>query len=122
MLWGEAVLLVAMNMLASLLNLGGPDLIVVAVIVLLLFGARKLPGLSRGLGEAMKEFSKAKDEFEGGRTRVPLTVNEWALAVLVPLGFVTAFSCLGVLTREEVLALLIVLLLIWAGLKVGGAP
>lgn len=51
-------------MTASLLNLGGADLILVLVIVMLLFGARKLPDLARGMGEAMREFSKAKDEFE----------------------------------------------------------
>ena len=61
-----------MNTLASLLNLGGPDLIVVLVIVLLLFGAKKLPELAKGLGQAVKEFSKAKDEFEHELTRPPV--------------------------------------------------
>lgn len=61
-----------MNTLASLLNLGGPDLIVVLVIVLLLFGAKKLPELAKGLGQAVKEFSKAKDEFEHEITRPPV--------------------------------------------------
>lgn len=61
-----------MNTLASLMNLGGPDLIVVLVIVLLLFGAKKLPELARGLGQAVKEFSKAKDEFEHEITRPPV--------------------------------------------------
>jgi sec-independent protein translocase protein TatA len=49
---------------ASLFNLAGPDLIVILLIVLLLFGAKKLPELARGLGQAMKEFNKAKDEFD----------------------------------------------------------
>jgi len=53
-----------MNILASLLNLGGPDLIVILLIVLLIFGAKKLPELARGMGQAMREFHKAKDEFE----------------------------------------------------------
>jgi sec-independent protein translocase protein TatA len=57
--------------IASLLNLGGPDLLVILVIVLLLFGAKKLPELARGLGQAVKEFSKAKDEFEREVTRPP---------------------------------------------------
>ncbi len=60
-----------MNITASLFNLAGPDLIVVLVIVLLLFGAKKLPELARGLGQAVKEFSKAKDEFEQEITRPP---------------------------------------------------
>ncbi len=58
-----------MNTLASLLNLGGPDLIVILLIVLLLFGAKKLPELARGMGQAVKEFSRAKDEFEREVTR-----------------------------------------------------
>jgi sec-independent protein translocase protein TatA len=60
-----------MNILASLLNLGGPDLIIILLIVLLLFGAKKLPELARGMGQAMREFTKAKDEFEREVTRPP---------------------------------------------------
>jgi sec-independent protein translocase protein TatA len=52
-----------MNFLASFMNLGGPDLLVILVIILVLFGAKKLPELARGLGQAIKEFQKAKDEF-----------------------------------------------------------
>jgi sec-independent protein translocase protein TatA len=52
-----------MSLLASFMNLGGPDLIIILLIILLLFGAKKLPDLARGLGQAMKEFQKAKDEF-----------------------------------------------------------
>src|SRR5260370_39658425 len=52
-----------MNMLASFMNLGGPDLLVILLIILVLFGAKKLPELARGLGQAIKEFQKAKDEF-----------------------------------------------------------
>jgi len=53
-----------MNIIASLFNLGGPDLLVILLIALLLFGAKKLPELARGMGLAMKEFHKAKDEFD----------------------------------------------------------
>jgi sec-independent protein translocase protein TatA len=52
-----------MNFLASFMNLGGPDLLVILLIVLVLFGAKKLPELARGMGQAVKEFQKAKDEF-----------------------------------------------------------
>ena len=61
-----------MNTLASLLNLGGPDLIIILLVVLLLFGAKKLPELARGMGQAVREFSKAKDEFEREVTRPPV--------------------------------------------------
>ncbi|PYJ75799.1 MAG: hypothetical protein DME77_08160 [Verrucomicrobia bacterium] len=45
------------------MNLAGPDLIIILLIVLVLFGAKKLPELARGMGQAVKEFQKAKDEF-----------------------------------------------------------
>lgn len=53
-------------MLASLLNLAGPDMIVVLLIVLLLFGSKKLPELARGMGKAVKEFGAARDEIQKG--------------------------------------------------------
>src|SRR5438876_10693894 len=52
-----------MSFLASFMNLAGPDLIVILLIILVLFGAKKLPELARGMGTAIKEFQKAKDEF-----------------------------------------------------------
>jgi sec-independent protein translocase protein TatA len=52
-----------MSLLASFMNLAGPDLIVILLIILVLFGAKKLPELARGMGQAVKEFQKAKDEF-----------------------------------------------------------
>jgi sec-independent protein translocase protein TatA len=51
-------------MIASILNLVGPDMMVIFLIVLLLFGAKKLPELARGMGRAVKEFSAARDEIE----------------------------------------------------------
>ncbi|MEO7724206.1 MAG: twin-arginine translocase TatA/TatE family subunit [Chthoniobacterales bacterium] len=52
-----------MSLLALLSNFGGPDLIIILLIVLVLFGAKKLPELAKGMGLAVKEFQKAKDEF-----------------------------------------------------------
>ena len=42
----------------------GPEMIFIFVIVLLLFGAKKLPQLARGVGKSAGEFKKAKAEFE----------------------------------------------------------
>ena len=50
--------------IASIMNLMGPDMMVILLIVLLLFGAKKLPELARGMGRAVKEFSVARDEIE----------------------------------------------------------
>jgi sec-independent protein translocase protein TatA len=57
------MLVIAMSLLATFMNLGGPDLIVILLIILVLFGAKKLPELARGMGQAVREFQKAKDEF-----------------------------------------------------------
>lgn len=44
-------------------NLGGPELIIVLVIVLIVFGAGKLPKVMRDVGQGVKEFRSAqKDE------------------------------------------------------------
>jgi len=42
---------------------------VILLIVLLLFGAKKLPELARGMGKAVKEFSSARDEIERELTK-----------------------------------------------------
>ena len=46
-----------------------PEMIMIFVIVLLLFGAKKLPDLARGIGKSMGEFKRARDEFEQEITR-----------------------------------------------------
>jgi sec-independent protein translocase protein TatA len=45
------------------MNIGAQELIVVLLIVLLLFGAKKLPELARGLRQAVEDFQKSNDEF-----------------------------------------------------------
>jgi sec-independent protein translocase protein TatA len=52
--------------IASILNFAGPDMMVILLIVLLLFGSKKLPELARGMGRAVKEFGAARDEIEKG--------------------------------------------------------
>ncbi len=58
-----------MNSLALVGNLFGADTLVIFMILLLLFGAKRLPELAKGLGSAVREFSKAKDEIEHEITR-----------------------------------------------------
>ena len=51
--------------IAGIFGLGTTELIVILVILLVLFGGAKLPGLAKGLGQSIKEFKKAtKDEEE----------------------------------------------------------
>ena len=49
--------------------IGMPEMIMIFIVILLLFGAKKLPELARGIGKSMGEFKKAKDEFEHEITR-----------------------------------------------------
>jgi sec-independent protein translocase protein TatA len=50
-------------------SLGVPELIVIFVILVLLFGASKIPQLGKGLGEAIKNFKKGlKDDDSGADT------------------------------------------------------
>ncbi|MGI9241209.1 MAG: twin-arginine translocase TatA/TatE family subunit [Verrucomicrobiales bacterium] len=44
--------------------LGQQEMIIIFLIVLLLFGAKKLPELAKGLGKSAGEFKKARTEFE----------------------------------------------------------
>ena len=53
-----------MNTTLAFMNLGGQEMIIIFVVILLLFGAKKIPELARGLGKSMGEFKKARDEFE----------------------------------------------------------
>ncbi|MBN1760520.1 MAG: twin-arginine translocase TatA/TatE family subunit [Chitinispirillaceae bacterium] len=44
--------------------LGGQELIIILIIVILLFGAKKIPELAKGLGTGIKEFKKASNEVD----------------------------------------------------------
>ncbi|HEX2701040.1 MAG TPA: twin-arginine translocase TatA/TatE family subunit [Acidimicrobiales bacterium] len=44
------------------MNLGAPELIIILVVVLLLFGSTRLPKLARSLGQASKEFKQGVTE------------------------------------------------------------
>ncbi|MGQ9631830.1 MAG: twin-arginine translocase TatA/TatE family subunit [bacterium] len=43
-------------------NIGMPELIIILVIVLLIFGANKIPEIAKGLGRGIRDFRKAMDE------------------------------------------------------------
>jgi sec-independent protein translocase protein TatA len=50
-------------------NIGFPELVVILAIVLLLFGANKLPETARSLGKAIREFKKAASGIEEETTK-----------------------------------------------------
>src|SRR4029077_1109681 len=51
-----------MNAMLGLFNLGGGEIILILALILILFGAKKLPELAKGLGQGIKEFKKATRE------------------------------------------------------------
>lgn len=46
----------------ALMGLGTPEMLLIFAIVVLLFGAKKLPELAKGLGKSVREFKKASAE------------------------------------------------------------
>ncbi len=45
-------------------GIGGPEIFLILAVVLLLFGAKKLPELARGMGQGIKEFKHASREVQ----------------------------------------------------------
>jgi sec-independent protein translocase protein TatA len=54
-------------------NLGATEIILIAFVVLLLFGGKKIPELMRGLGKGVREFKDAKDNV---RRELEESINE----------------------------------------------
>lgn len=54
----------SLSLLAGIAGLGTTELVIILLIVVLLFGATKLPGLARGIGQSIKEFKKASNNDE----------------------------------------------------------
>ncbi|MBN1638157.1 MAG: twin-arginine translocase TatA/TatE family subunit [Ignavibacteriales bacterium] len=51
-------------MFAFFQNLGFWEIMIIVLVILLLFGAKKIPELARGVGKGMKEFKKAVKDVE----------------------------------------------------------
>ena len=47
--------------------LGGQEILIIAILILLMFGGKKIPELMRGLGKGIKEFKDAKDGSESNK-------------------------------------------------------
>ena len=61
-----------MHLIATLIP-SYPELLVILLIVLVIFGGKKLPELAKGLGKSVNEFKKAKDEFDKEVAKTPET-------------------------------------------------
>ena len=77
---------------ATLAMLTPTSMMFIMFILLLMFGAKKLPELARGLGQAMKEFSKAKND-----------IHDEIM-----------------LTPERMMVILLILLVVWLLSKIAG--
>lgn len=54
----------SMTPLLALSAPGWPEILFILLIILVLFGARRLPELAKGLGQSLGEFKKAREEFD----------------------------------------------------------
>ena len=61
-----------MTTVFALFNMGGMEIVLVFSVIVLMFGAKKLPGLARGIGQSIKEFKKGvhDDESEAAKSKV----------------------------------------------------
>jgi len=50
--------------MGHLLFISGQEIFIVMIVVLLLFGAKKIPEIAKGLGKGMREFRKATDDIK----------------------------------------------------------
>lgn len=57
-------------------GLGMPELVIILVILLVLFGGSKLPGLAKGLGQSIKEFKKSSKDDDEPETTKPAEVKK----------------------------------------------
>jgi len=53
---------IVLNPTLAIFGLGAPELLLIFGVLILLFGATKLPALAKGLGKSIKEFKKASNE------------------------------------------------------------
>jgi sec-independent protein translocase protein TatA len=59
-----------MNLTLLPLIIGWPQIVLIVVIVLLLFGGKKIPELMRGLGSGLKEFKEASKDDSDDKTKL----------------------------------------------------
>ncbi|HEV7868747.1 MAG TPA: twin-arginine translocase TatA/TatE family subunit [Chthoniobacteraceae bacterium] len=57
--------------IATIANLFGPQSLIILLAVVVLFGAKRIPELAKGMGQAIREFSKAKDGNEPEAEKLP---------------------------------------------------
>jgi sec-independent protein translocase protein TatA len=68
-----------MNNLLFLQSLGAPEIVIIAVLILLLFGGKKIPELMKGIGKGIKNFKEGvkgiEDDIKTDDSSTPATTN-----------------------------------------------
>jgi len=57
-------------------SIGMPELLIILIVVLLLFGAKRLPELAKGLGKGIREFKDATKQVEDEFKEIEKNVDE----------------------------------------------
>jgi sec-independent protein translocase protein TatA len=60
-------------MMLHFLNLGGPEVFIIVLVILLLFGAKRIPDLAKGVGKGVREF---KDAMAGVQNEIKDNIND----------------------------------------------
>jgi sec-independent protein translocase protein TatA len=58
-----------MNTMLAVWGMSGGELLLIAAVILIMFGARKIPDFAKGLGQGIKEFKKASREEQPSDTK-----------------------------------------------------
>ncbi|QJD96727.1 twin-arginine translocase TatA/TatE family subunit [Mucilaginibacter robiniae] len=58
------------------MGLGAPEIILIIIAILILFGGRKIPELMKGLGQGVKEFKDASNNSKDNTTTTTTTTDE----------------------------------------------
>ena len=83
-------------------NLGTTELIVILVVVLLLFGGRKIPELMHGIGKGVRSFKKGMNEIEEEikrgteKGRREIITRSFTIIIII---IISAFSCINDISR-----------------------
>jgi sec-independent protein translocase protein TatA len=62
-----------LNFVLNFLNLGGPEVFIIVLVILLLFGAKRIPDLAKGVGKGVREF---KDAMSGVQNEIKDSIND----------------------------------------------
>lgn len=60
----ELMIAMSLNTIYLLFNIGGPEIVLIVLVIIIFFGSKRIPDLARGLGKGMREFKNATSEIQ----------------------------------------------------------